>query len=271
MLALWLSLTTALAGPCDTAMTVDELRGLADRANAALDMDDMVTHARAFTDLRERAECIREPVSAEEWARMLVSLALVEHALGRNWRAPLTAALLAFPGVDHQVGPDDIRNFPLPTPDPTHYIPVADDGIFFLDGRQVTSVPPGDLEGPHLVQSYAEGTWETRYLSDAPYPGNWLAPVSSTETTTRVGKRSPVPLVAGLGLAVAGTGAGLGSWAVAQGKGADTPAGTISTLKATNIAGWTLAGVGAGLVSWHLIGGTRVSAGPNHIQLQGAF
>lgn len=39
MLALWLSLTTALAGPCDTAMTVDELRGLAESAATGVNGD----------------------------------------------------------------------------------------------------------------------------------------------------------------------------------------------------------------------------------------
>jgi hypothetical protein len=267
LLALLFSVTHA--APCEEAWTVEDLRDLADRADRALDTDDMVTHAKTFRELRESAECIREPVSAEEWARMLVSLALVEHALERDWRSPLTAALTAFPGVDHQTGPDDIRQFPLPVADETHYVPVAGDGIFFLDGRQVTAVPPGDLTGPHLVQSYAEGTWETRYLEDAPYPSNWLAP-SSAEGTATVSKRPPMLLIGGAGAATVGVATAAGSYFSARGRDSVTEEGE-AALKAVNYSGWALAGAGAGLVTVHFVTGATVSAGPGGLAVGGRF
>lgn len=267
MLALLLSL--AHASPCADGWTAENLRSLADRADTALDSDDMVAHAQTFAELRESAECLREPVSAEQWARMLVSLALVEHALARDWRSPLTAALIAFPGVNHQVGPDDIRQFPLPFPDETHYIPVASDGIFFLDGRQVTAVPPGELAGPHLVQSYAEGTWETRYLEDAPYPSNWLAPTSA-ETAATVNKRTPVLLIGGAGAAAVGVATAAGSYFSARGRESVTEGGE-AALKAVNYSGWALAGAGAGLVTVHFVTGATVSAGPGGLAVGGRF
>lgn len=249
-------------------MTSADLRSLADRADAALDTDDMVEHAQAFTELRTRAECFEEPVSSKEWARLLVSLSLVEHALGRSWRAPLSAALLADPTVNHTVGPADIRGFIAPQPDETHYIPVANDGVFFLDGRQITSAPPGDLDGPHIVQSYAEGRWETRYVEDEPYPSNWLAPLQTEQTLTR---RSAAPLALGVGLAAIGSAAGTASWIASR--GTEYPsAGTETALKATNIAGWTAAAVGAGLATVHLATGrASVNFGPGHIRLSARF
>ena len=268
-LILALLATLAQAAPCEGAWTVDDLRALADRADTALDADDMVAHARTFTELRQSAECIREPLSAEEWARMLVGLALVRHALDYDWRSPLRSALIAFPAVNHQMGPDDIRNFPLPVVDETYYVPVAGDGIFFLDGRQVSAVPPGDLPGLHIVQSYAEGSWETRYLEDAPYPGNWLAPTSA-ETTATVNKRPPVLLIGGASIAAVGVATGAGSYFAARSRESVTEGGE-ATLKAANIGGWALAGVGAGLVTVHLITGTKVSAGPGGLAIGGLF
>ncbi|TNE84200.1 MAG: hypothetical protein EP330_30230 [Deltaproteobacteria bacterium] len=270
MLALALAL--AHAAPCDTPWTSESLRALADEADASLDRDDMVAHARTFTEIRAQAECLHEPVNAEHWSRMLVSLALVEHALDRDWRAPLTAALTAYPAVSHQIGPDDIRQFPLPVADETHYIPVATDGIFFLDGRQISAAPPGDLAGPHLVQSYAEGTWETRYIEDEPYPSNWLSPAATTTTSTTTMEPKPrtARLVGGLTLGATGAAVGVATYLAAQGSDEVTP-GTEATLKAANYGGWTIAGLGAALVTWHFVGGTKASAGPRGLALEGRF
>lgn len=242
-------LASAVAAPCEQSFDVEALRRLASEADAAIDQDDMVAHGRVMAEIRASAECLSEPVDAKTWARLLVTQALVESALGRDWRAPLTSALLADPGVAHDVGPKEIREYPLPIEDPTYLVPVARDGIFFLDGRQVEAVQPGELAGPHLVQAYAAGRWETRYLEDAPFPSNWVAPVAESAEVKR--RRSPALPVTGLALGVAGAATAVTSWAMAV--NAEAPsAAKVGTLKALNVGGWALAGVGSGLAVVHV-------------------
>ena len=262
----------ASATPCDPAFAADDVVALMDRAEQALTAGLVQDHARAFSELRERAECLGEPIPVEAWTRMLVTWAIVQHALERPWREPLVAAMQAWPEVDRTWGPPDIRDYPQPTVDETHWIPVSDDGQYFLDGKQVDRVPPGVLTGPRVVQSYADERWETIYQQDKPYPGHWLSiPEDSAVSKRRsVTVRMPTRVVVGIGLSSAGLAAGVGTWAATRNR-EYASRGQESALKLLNVAGWSAVGAGGGLLAFHVIGGSSISVGSQHIAVGGVL
>lgn len=288
MLLMWMALSLAQAFPCDVETTAADFASLASRAEEAIAAEDIVGHARVFSEIRDRASCLQEQAPAREWARLLVTFAVVQHALDRAWREPLTAAMVADPEVDTQAGPPDIRGYPRISPDESHWPAVAGDAAFYLDGRPVERVPPGAMLGPHLAQSFADDRWETLYLVDEPYPWNWLAPTTAPHPEStwqpepepekvavstrfeRVGYRSPVPLATGAGLVALGTGTGVATWAATLGRDRASIAQE-RTLKIANVVGWSAAGIGTGLVTVHVATGGLLTVGPGHLRLAGRF
>ena len=97
MLSVLLALSAAFANPCDIPFTADDVAALAAAANVALDRDDLAAHDQAHDTWRKRAPCITEPINARDWASFLVTVAIVEHAIGSDWQVPLRTALTANP------------------------------------------------------------------------------------------------------------------------------------------------------------------------------
>lgn len=267
-------LSTVAFAACEVALTGAGVTTLVEAADDALEQDDLLAHGEALKAFRERVVCLEEPLSPRDWADFLVRLAVVENALGREWRAPLITALTVHPEVSRNFGPDDIQTFPQPRPDRTHYVPLADDAEFYLDGQRVRSVPPSDLPGPHVAQSFADGRWDTRYLLDEPYPSNWLAPepLQAVVVDKEPSKKPRVALILGGSLASLGTGLAVGTAAYATGQTEVTHQAE-AQLTAANVAGWSAAGVGAGLVVLSITGSKKVSigAGPRGVTLSGVL
>ncbi|TNE87550.1 MAG: hypothetical protein EP330_17790 [Deltaproteobacteria bacterium] len=262
----WLTVA-ALAAPCDDPFTTAEFREVVGQADQALSDDDLVGFHGHFATIREQAACIEEAVDAKLWARFLFMHAVVQYQSKLEWRGPLSTALFADPTVERAVGITDLVEFPIPAVDTTHHVPVASDAIFLMDGVQVDKAPPGDLLGPHLVQSYAQGRWETYYIEDSPFPSHWLQPETPVETTEEP-SRSKAPLAIGIGLAGAGAAAGVATWAMTRDRPQASP-GEEAALKGVNVAGWALAGVGAGLVTLQVAKGVSVGMGPTGLVVRG--
>ncbi|MCO4746808.1 MAG: hypothetical protein KC912_18575 [Proteobacteria bacterium] len=246
----------ASASPCETPLGATDVAEVVEAADAALRDDDLIAFGEVFKGLRERTKCLDVAVSPDPWARFLVYQAIVELALGREWRPSMLTALHISPNVPHDFGPADIRGFVTSVPDKTHWVPVATDATFYLDGIRVDAVPPAELAGPHIAQSFADGRWDSRYLEDEPYPSNWLAP---PEIDAPSKKASPVVPIVGTSLAVIGAGLGIGTYAASR--SVEYPSeGTETALKATNVGGWSLAGVGGVLAGTSLV--LRLNARP---------
>lgn len=249
--------TLAAADPCETPFGTADFAEVVQAADTALGDDDLIAFGEVFKGLRERTHCLDVAVSPDQWARFLISQTIVEYALAREWRPSIITALNIAPNVPHDYGPDDIIGFIRSPPDKTHWVPVATDATFYLDGVRVDAVSPDALAGPHIAQSFADGRWDSLYLEDEPYPSNWLAPPEVDAVVVR--KASPVLPIVGVSLAVIGAGVGVGTYAASR--SVEYPSqGAETALVASNVGGWSLAGVGGVLAGTSLV--LRLSSSP---------
>lgn len=303
---LWLLSSLAFALSCGDPFTAEEFTELVDRAEAALDNDDVMGHGQTWIRMKESLPCMEEPLPTEQWARYLIGYAIIRHATGEEWRAPVITALTIHPEVPRDYGHDDIRLFPQPPEEPLRGLPLAPDESFLLDGRPIELAPPR-LEGPHVLQLEGE-PFKTRLVIDDDFPPDWLAPPETfapaprpepeevaedtepdqpkrdkpvrekkekPERAPRAAadrKRSPVLPIAGGTLAALGTTAALASYFGATGDDAefDSPR-EWNRATLVNAVGWTAAGVGAGLVTVHLVGGATVNVGPGQVRFHARF
>ncbi|TNE87474.1 MAG: hypothetical protein EP330_18595 [Deltaproteobacteria bacterium] len=291
MIALLLTAAAHALG-CADPFTAEEFVQLVEEADDALDHDDVMAHGQTWVRMKESLPCMEEPVPAEAWARYLIGYAILRHATGENWRAPLITALGIDPDIARDYGHEDIRQFPVPPDEGYRGLPLAPGERFLLDGKPLNTAPPR-LDGPHILQLAGE-RYVTRLVIDREFPSDWLAPPETfappaasepapvepevderSEKTPRERsstKRSPVLLVAGGTLAAGGTAMALGSYFAATRDDANYQSpGPWNTLTGLNVAGWAGAAAGAGLITVHVVSGPRVSAGPGRVSVSGRF
>ncbi len=173
-------------------------------ASEALDNDDLPTFGAVYKQLRVEVACFTEPVPRETWARFLVDLAVVEYATGQLWPEPLGTALFIQPTVDRSGTPSELQAYRPPPASLPGSVKLPTDATFYVDGRQVTTVP--DLSGVHIIQRL-KVRWDTRFVRNAELPPEWLGVVAPTTVDkTTPGDASVYPpivigVVAGLGTA----------------------------------------------------------------------
>jgi hypothetical protein len=184
-----------------TPMTADRFVELVGQASAALDGGDTDGFGAANRQITQDLPCLGEQLPQAEWAQFLVDLAIVEHAVGGDWQEPLRTALIAMPSVDRSAAPDAIRSWAPPTTVARASAPLPDDATYYLDGRQIATVPD-TAGGLHVLQRYAHGTWETRLVRSTPFPADW-APAAAiappTKAPTDPGLHGHVALAGGFG------------------------------------------------------------------------
>jgi hypothetical protein len=271
----------ALAMNCPDPFTVEEFRALVEEAERALDYDDVMAHGMTWTRMKENLPCLEEPLPKDDWARYLIGYAIVRHATGDAWRAPLRTALTIDPDIERDYGDDDIRLYPVPPEEEMRGLELAPGESFLLDGLVIPVAPPF-LEGPHILQM-AGSPYKTRLVIDRDFPMDWLAmpeiepveepepepePVAVPEVARTPGKGL---LLTGAGLGALGLGAGIGTWVLATSEDNWTNETRFDTLTTVNAVGWTAAGLGGGLVAFHLVRGARISAGARSVHLSGRF
>jgi hypothetical protein len=212
---------------CDP-LSADGFQEIVNSANAAIDGDDLVAHARHYAALRKQIPCLEVAVPIEPWAEFLIGLAIVERATGHDWESHLATALTIFPDVGRSKAPAAIRDF-APGDPSTDGEALLTDGDFYLDGQKIDHA--SELRGIHIVQRVTKGAWQSRLLQDASYPDEWMAPSAGVEQVAAAdsGGRSVQFAIAGLG--------GLGG----SGQSVDNP-GFLPTIAAT--------GAVAGIASW---------------------
>lgn len=170
LFAVWA--TWASAG-CDGLSEAD----LADRIHASLDAihrADIEGHSAIILDLEARLPCLEFVPSPERWAELLVGIAIVEHARGGDWEAPLTTALRVHPKVHLLVGPSHEFRSWTPPARPTEPGRVVPAGVrIYLDGELTSEVrTDGAL---HLAQRRTGDGWSTLLLQGEPLPDEWFA------------------------------------------------------------------------------------------------
>jgi hypothetical protein len=236
-----------------------ELQQHLDRSSQAIGRDDLILHGATVRELKEALPCLTVQLPTSEWAAFLVGLSIVEFATGRDWKPLLNTAYRIDPHLRIDYGPPELRQY-LPKREVSEMRALARDGTYFLDGLPLTEV--GEIEGLHIVQRFANGSWETRVLNNGGFPEEWLAPKpieatpvpgattsSTTIPTTEPKKKGAGLLIAGSIMAVAGTAGGIGTYMVLTNAQYPSPKQQ-STMTAANIASWSVAitGVGLGVV-----------------------
>lgn len=273
----------ALALGCSDPFTVEEFRELIEAADEALDLDDVMGHGQTWVRMKESLPCLEEPLPKDDWARYLIGFAIIRHATGEEWRAPLRTALHIDPDIKRDYGHDDIRLYPVPPVEEVRGLELAPGESFLLDGLVIPVAPPF-LEGPHILQ-LAGSPYKTRLLIDEDFPGDWLAipepepaPVVEPEPEPEPVMGPPVVrprgkglLVTGVGLGAVGASAGLVTWIAATTRTAWRNDESFLVLTDVNTVGWGLAGIGGGLVTVHLLRGKQVAVGPRSVALEGTF
>lgn len=174
MMWLWAALSLAQAAPPEcTPLTEADL---ADRIHASLDAihrADLQGHRAIIGDLEQRLPCLDFVPPPERWAELLVGLAIVEHAEGGDWQAPLTTALRIDPEVHLLVGPSHtFRTWEVPEPSTEPGRPVPPGVRIYLDGELVSEVRHDG--GLHLAQRRTGDGWNTLLLRDEPLPEAWF-------------------------------------------------------------------------------------------------
>lgn len=175
-----------------------------DDAARMLDADNLVGFGIVYKQLRADIPCLAEPIPGDDWARFLVDLATVEFATGQQWTEPLSTALLVFPSVSRDRAPPALAAFVPATAPVVGSVPLPVDARFYLDGREIKSVP--ELTGLHLLQREQDGRWETEWSRNAAFPTAWLPVEVAPDVEVKAGLTFTAPpsvavLVAGFGRA----------------------------------------------------------------------
>jgi hypothetical protein len=163
---------TALAAPCERALTGEELAALEARSRRAVDDDDPGGHHRVMDEVALRVKCLDGPVPQGPWARLLVNETIVRYAEKRVWEPLLATALAVDPGVGN-VPAFILDTFAQPTRPDAEPLPAG--VALWVDGTLATHLP--DPRGLHVVQTRDEalGSWTSALLRDADVPESFLA------------------------------------------------------------------------------------------------
>lgn len=179
IVALLVAIASAQAPSCEPLTEAD----LADRIHGSLDAihrADVEGHRAIIRDLEQRLPCLDYVPSPERWAELLVGIAIVEHASGGDWQAPLITALRVDPDVHLLVGPTHpFRSWTPPGDAGVRERAVPDGVRIYLDGEVVQIVR--DSAGIHLAQRRTGDGWTTLLLRGEPVPDAWFEePVLAT-------------------------------------------------------------------------------------------
>jgi hypothetical protein len=156
------------AEPTCERWSADGLVAWNDRAQAAIDREDVVGHGAIWRELQASLPCLDGPVPVDAWAELLAGLALVEFAMGYAWEEPLATAIALRPDLSASL-PEPLSTFAPPAPGAPG-APLA--GEVWIDGARASVEPPVGL---HLAQRRADGGWETVLVRGGPLPVGWRA------------------------------------------------------------------------------------------------
>ncbi len=171
-------------------------------ANEAIDDDDLVKHGQIYRKMQASVPCLEEQLPSKLWSEFLVGQALVEFALGREWKVPLEVALRIHPTVRRSFGPPDIRKYVATAVSNEDHPALPTDATYYMDGLRIEREP--EMVGLHIVQQLKNGVWNTRFLQRQPFPEDWkvqfeeVVETPEDEGATVVGT---VSLLGGFGLA----------------------------------------------------------------------
>ncbi len=172
ILALLVAVAAAWTVGCEPLTEAD----LADRIHGSLDAihrADVEGHRAIIRDLEQRLPCLDYVPSPERWAELLVGIAIVEHAAGGDWQAPLATALRIDPDVHLLVGPTHpFRSWSPPIEGGVPERAVPDGVRIYLDGELVEVVR--DTAGIHLAQRRTGDGWTTLLLRGEAVPDAWF-------------------------------------------------------------------------------------------------
>jgi hypothetical protein len=278
LLASALLLPTQALGACTDILQAD-LKPYFDRSSEAIGNDDLIGHGTTVRELKEALPCLNDQLEAPPWAAFLVELSIVKFSTGQEWQTALDTAYRIDSNLHIDYGPPDIRQY-LPKRSTSEMRAVADNGSYFLDGLPLNEA--GKLEGLHIAQRFADESWETRVLENAPFPEEWLAPkpaaieaAAPSSGTTKKKKVSGL-LIAGGTMAAVGSAGGIASWLTIK----STPYPTekqVSNMTTVNVASWSVAILGAGLgvtgvlTSPESASPVRLHFSGNYLHLKGIF
>jgi hypothetical protein len=160
MVVLW-SLT-AWATECAQPLVRTEIEAIADAAAAAVEADDAGRFRERMRQFTRMVPCLREPLPAAPWARLLVLDAVVVFAEGRDPTSQLGTALRIDPDVPI---PDFLR-------ERARAETLGEEGALpagskaWVDGQRVNGFPV--LTGDHVLQLERDGSWEAVFGNTPP-------------------------------------------------------------------------------------------------------
>lgn len=161
-------------------------------AQDALLSADVAAHERVMTGLQARIPCFAFVPTPHEWAELLVGAAVVAHATGGDWQAPLATAIHLFPEVERPVGgAHGLATWVPPPATPPTALEIPSEARIFVDGT-VALLQPRPV-GMHLYQRRTDRGLESILALDEPLPAHWLDAWKSQKIEVRTA------LTAGLG------------------------------------------------------------------------
>ena len=170
---LWTSTAHAQDSSCTAMLTQEDLStGLA-AGVSALEAGDPEAYTAVTGALIERLPCLVFVPEPEQWAEILLGIAIVAHHQEQPWKSPLATALAIHPGIDRLVLPGhEIYDWQPPAPpQPTERVAPEGTRVFY-DGQLVSRIPPPT--GTHLAQRRDGDGLQTRLLVDEAIPEDWL-------------------------------------------------------------------------------------------------
>ena len=180
---MFLLVAAALAAPNCSPLEEGRFRAALDDAQSALERGDLELTEQGLALLHSSIPCLTFAPRPWIWADLMVVEAVVAFSNGKDWEAPLAAALRIRPGIDRLVG----RAHPMFSwvpPEQEPLIPFQPTQQLFVDGEPVQARPPST--GWYLVQKTNGKKWETVWQRGAPLSSTWLAEPVATDPTLSV-------------------------------------------------------------------------------------
>ncbi len=170
---LWSGTAHAQDPACSEPLTEPALVSALEAATAAIHDADPDTHTAITDELKAAIPCFDFVPKPEQWAEIMLGIAIVAHHAEEDWQSPLTTALTIHPDIDRLVGKN--HGFydwqPPPRPEPTDRVAPEGTRVFY-DGLIVSKIP--QPKGIHLVQRRDGDGLQTRLLVDEAIPEAWL-------------------------------------------------------------------------------------------------
>jgi len=168
MIALLVTVSHAFA--CDDVFYSVGLDPYRDELHRALDQDDLLPFYDVLSEIKEKVQCLDQPIGTDIWADVLVSIAMVQYAKRSSFEGVLSAALEANEDWTRQMlSQHPLHDWSEPYT-PQEGLAAPKRVTVWVDGVQSDVIP---LQGVHLIQVQMEDEWRTVFLTEGePLPAS---------------------------------------------------------------------------------------------------